>query len=166
MLSGMVAFANHVNSRVNTTNNGLTNRFYNAQPVKFVERGVKFFIYPNGEFEYVRLRSRINRRRNANIGFRNNRQFIPRAQRQFRRDFVRFDQFGRIKRVENVPIRYDQFGRVMRVGSVFMNYGRRGLLNQVGALDVRYSRQGRIINSFGAVHGNWNQRSFAYRNRN
>jgi hypothetical protein len=167
ILSGAMAYANQVNARVLTVNDGLTMRYHNAQPVMFIERGVKFFVFPNGEFEYTRLRSRHNRRGSANLVLRNpNRRIARNAQSSFRRAQIRFDQFGRISSVGNVPVRYDQLGRVFRIGSVFMNYGRRGLLNQVGNLNVRYSRNGVLLNRYGNVHrGNYN-RGFAFRGRN
>ncbi|XLS27550.1 hypothetical protein ACJD0Z_10115 [Flavobacteriaceae bacterium M23B6Z8] len=170
LLTGIVAFANQVNTRVLTTKDGFTKRYRHAEPIKFVERGVKFFIFPNGEFDYTFVRPFNRRRGNGNVGFgtpggRNG--YV--VNRPYRRAHVRFDRFGRVNRVGNVPVRYDQFGRVFRVGTVFMNYGRRGLLNQVGGLDVRYNKHGRIIRTYGDVHFDDvryrdNRRQIPYRN--
>lgn len=170
LLTGIVAFANQVNTRVTTTKDGFTKRYRHAQPIKFVERGVKFLIFPNGEFDYTLIRPVYRHRGYANVGLR-----APGGRNGYavnsphRRVQLRFDRFGRINRVGNVPVRYDQFGRVFRVGTVFMNYGRRGLLNQVGGLDVRYNKHGRIIKRYGNIHVNGvrhraNRRQIQYRN--
>lgn len=103
-------------------NNGnrLTNRVgfnysYN-DAVNFVERGIEFFVFTNGEFDFD------TRFRNRGV----------RIQRDFR---------GRVRRVGNVFINYDFRENVTRIGNVFMRY-RRGRLANVGNLSVRYDRWG------------------------
>ena len=84
--------------------------------VNFIERGVEFFVFTNGDFDF-------------DTRFRNTR--VP-----IRRDFR-----GRIQRVGNVFINYDYFGNVTRIGNISMRYYR-GRLTNVGNLRVRYDRWG------------------------
>jgi hypothetical protein len=83
--------------------------------VNFFERGIEFFIFTNGDFDFD-TRSYNNR------GIR--------IERDFR---------GRIRSVGNVFINYDRRGNVTRVGNIFMRYNR-GRLAKVGNLRVSYDR--------------------------
>lgn len=100
-----------------TERNGFINNRYYDEAVSFVERGIQFHIFLNGEFDF---NSRNLRNRRVRIS----------------RDFR-----GRINRVGNVFIRYDFRGNVRRIGSVNMNYNR-GRLTNVGNLRIRYNRWG------------------------
>lgn len=94
---------------------GINNAYNNYNDaVNFFERGIEFFVFTNGDFDFD---SRFNNR-----GLRINRDFN-----------------GRIRNVGNVFINYDFRGNVTRIGSVFIRYSR-GLLTNVGDLRVRYDR--------------------------
>tara|TARA_B110000967_G_scaffold27468_1_gene25308 strand:- start:7539 stop:8495 length:957 start_codon:yes stop_codon:yes gene_type:complete len=82
--------------------------------VNFMERGIEFFIFANGEFDFdVRSNNRSLRiRRNFN---------------------------GRIRSIGSVYISYDLRGNVTRIGNISMRYFR-GRLTNVGDLRVRYDR--------------------------
>lgn len=84
--------------------------------VNFVERGIEFYIFTNGDFDF-------------NTHYNNRGVKISR------------DYRGRITRIENVFINYDRLGNVTRIGNVFMKYYRNQLTN-VGDLKVRYDRYG------------------------
>ncbi|MFY0603365.1 MAG: hypothetical protein JXQ93_05415 [Flavobacteriaceae bacterium] len=103
---------------------GISNRLNNT--VSFVERGIRFDVFLNGDFDFeaIRRNHRYNKRRNRNTRVR------------ITRDFK-----GRINRVGNVSIRYDIRGNVRRIGTVYMRY-RRGRLSNVGNLRVIYNRWG------------------------
>ena len=99
----------------------LPNRFrvnyysYNNS-VNFIERGVEFFIFTNGDFDFD---DRFNNR-----SLRINRDFN-----------------GRIRSIGNVFINYDRAGNVTRIGDVFIRYNR-NRLTRVGDLRVNYNRWG------------------------
>ena len=97
---------------------GFENRHDDA--VTFFERGIRFHVFLNGDFDFDSrfFRTRRNRR-------------VP----------ILRDWQGRISRVGNVRIRYDFRGNVRRIGRVTMSY-RRGLLRRVGNLSVDYNRWG------------------------
>lgn len=155
LLTTMVTFANHGTKKSYENNNGLTTRYRNAEPVTFVERGVRFFVFPNGQFDFDVVQTRYGRRGNPNIYMGNRGGKFVNGNKPYRRGHLLYDRFGRISKVKNVPVFYDRAGRVYQIGSVFMNYGRSGLLNQVGALDARYSRYGKIIYRYGNVHNRY-----------
>lgn len=146
-----IAFANDTNNRLVTTES----RYGFSQPFRFNERGVDFFVFPNGEFDfnthpnyYRGRRTSINttygapgRRRghyynSSNVGIR-----------------IEHDHYGRVRRIGNVFINYDSYGRVKRVGSVYMRYRHR-LLKQIGGLRIIYNRHGHIINTIGFIKHN------------
>lgn len=96
----------------NQVTNAISYNIYN-NAVNFFERGIEFFVFTNGEFDFD---TRFNNRR-------------IRINRDFR---------GRITNVGNVLIRYDRRGNVTRIGTVLIRYSS-GLLTNVGDLRVRYN---------------------------
>ncbi|MEM6722293.1 MAG: hypothetical protein AAF611_23400 [Bacteroidota bacterium] len=156
LLSVIPTQANVISDQGNGSEYGLTNRYRYAQPIQFVERGVEFFVFLNGEFDFnthpvnyrrgrrstvnttygaPRVRTRVNRYNTRNIGVR-----------------VEHDFNGRVRRIGNLFINYDRFGRVKRIGSIYMRYhNRHGLLRQIGGLRLQYNRRGRLIRQFGTV---------------
>lgn len=112
----------------NLTNRNWENYYSYDNAVSFVERGIEFFVFTNGDFDF-------------DTNFRNR---GVRINRDFR---------GRIRRVGNVFINYDFRGNVSRIGNVFINY-RRNRLVSVGNLTVRYDRWGYPI-FYGDVRDNY-----------
>ena len=90
--------------------------------VNFEERGIQFFIFTNGEFDF-----------NSNSNYYNS--HVNRERGIYR------DYRGRITRIGNSFIRYNSYGNVIRIGNVFMKYYR-GKLTDVGHLKVRYDYWG------------------------
>lgn len=156
LLSVTTTQANVMSSQIHGSENGLTNRYRYAQPIQFVERGVEFFVFLTGEFDFnthpvnyrrgrrstvnttygaPRVRARGNRYNTRNVGVR-----------------VEHDVNGRVRRIGNLFINYDRFGRVKRIGSLYMRYNNRhGLLKQIGGLQLQYNRRGRLIRQFGSI---------------
>ena len=93
------------------------------EAVTFIERGIEFYVFLNGDFDF-NTRSNYNTIRNQ-------------------RNRVRIDKDynGRIRRVGNVFIHYDIRGNVKRIGNVFMRY-KFGNLTKVGQLKIKYNRYG------------------------
>lgn len=116
----MISTVNANNSVTPTINNEIYNRYDEA--ISFVEKGILFRVYLDGDFDFDRRRFR-NRRGINRI----------RIERDFR---------GRIRRVGNVFINYNIRGDVRRVGNIFMRYNRRGFLTRVGNLKIYYNRWG------------------------
>lgn len=123
-----------------------------AEPIQFNERGIEFFVFPNGDFDfntrpedshgdyYFKAAGKkgavvVERGGPINYGVR-----------------IERDAFGRVRRVGNTFINYDAFDRVNRIGTVFMRYNSFAL-TQIGGLRIVYNRRGEIIDMFGTVKG-------------
>ena len=125
-----------------------------ADPIVFTERGLEFFVFADGQFDFNTRPSGNNMyykpsgRRNVNGTYgapMNNRNQNSGVK-------VEHDDFGRVRRVGNVFVNYDASGRIKRVGSVYMTYNRFAL-EQVGGLQIVYNRRGQIVDFVGSVNG-------------
>lgn len=102
----------------------------------FVEDGVTFALYPDGEFDFY-IDSRLQVNAGVQIGpaaitFNSGFNYNP---------FVQFDDFGAVIQVENVPVFYDFYGRVSRIGTVGVHY-RSGRLYRLGGMRIFYNSWG------------------------
>ncbi|MHA7058864.1 hypothetical protein ACWGOQ_0016690 [Aquimarina sp. M1] len=129
----------------------VSKRYRYAQPIVFVEGGITFFVYPNGEIDF-----KTPRRRNLNHINWNSRNYSApghtRGYRHNNRFTVRHDRYGRLNRVGLTTIGYNRFDKVRRIGSVLLRYNRRGKLAQIGGLHIYYGKKGKIIRVQGTVH--------------
>lgn len=102
----------------------------------FVENGVSFAVYPDGEFDFylnnpAGVQAGVAFGATAvtfNSGFNYNR-------------YVQYDDFGAVVQVRHVPVYYDYYGRVNRIGNVFISY-RNGRLFRLGGMRVYYNSLG------------------------
>lgn len=106
----------------NTKNNIGVNYRYN-DAVTFIERGIEFHVFLNGNFDFNTLR--------GNDVYYNGNQ----------RTHIRRDNFGRIRQIGNAVINYGFNGNVTAIGNVPIRY-RFGQLSSVGNLFVEYDRWG------------------------
>jgi hypothetical protein len=129
--------------------------YRNVKPIQFIEKGIKFYVFPNGEIEFkAQSRSRYNSR----YTYRNGGRYSRRT--QLHNVSISRDYYGRVKRVGTVFINYNRYGKVSRVGSVFIDYRRRRMTN-VGGLYIRYNRYGEV-NYFGQVKPRYSHRNYDY----
>jgi len=151
----LFAFAGTANASgiINFADGFTKTRFSADEPIVFTERGIEFYIFPNGEFDFNTVETASsgtvykNGRRNTTYG-------APAGTR------IEHDAAGRIRRIGNVFMNYDSNNRIKRIGSVYMSYNRFAL-TQVGNLRILYNRNGQIINIIGNVkHGNSNAYSY------
>jgi hypothetical protein len=150
----LVATVLLVGNLVNATEERM--RFSFDEPISFVERGVEFFVFPNGDFDFntrphdsdgdyfyktagKRGAKASTSRRPVNYGTR-----------------IEHDSFGRVRRVGNTFINYDNRDRVSRIGSVYMRYNRFAL-TQIGGMSIIYNRRGDIVDMVGSIKGFRNQ---------
>jgi hypothetical protein len=131
-----------------------------ADPIVFMERGIEFFVFPDGQFDFNTRPStggiyyKPGRRNvvNTTYGAPANCQDENYGVR------VEHDNFGRVRRVGNVFINYDANDRIKRIGTIYMTYNRFALA-QVGGLQIIYNRRGQIVDIIGAVKG---RRTYGY----
>jgi hypothetical protein len=133
------------------------------EPISFVERGIEFFVFPNGDFDF-------NTRPQDSQGdyfYRKagGRQTSGRGVSTLNYGtLIEHDSFGRVRRVGNTFINYDGRDRVNRIGTVYMRYNRFALA-QIGGMQFVYNRRGEIVDTIGSVKGFRNQ-GFVYNNNN
>ena len=128
---------------------------YKAKPISFVEKGIKFYVYPNGDLDF---RTNSRSRKSTQYIYRNGKRYIKRV--PFNRVSISHDYQGRINRVGNVFINYNRFGKVKRIGSVFVDYHRRKLV-RVGGLSIKYNRYGEVF-YYGQVKPRYSYRNYRY----
>ena len=130
-------------------------KYRKAKPIQFVEKGIKFYIFPNGKLDFnTQLRTRYS----TQYTNRNGRRYARRA--PLHRVRISRDHYGRVKRVGTVFINYNRYGKVSRIGSVFIDYHHRRMTN-VGGLHIRYNRFGEV-NYFGHVKPRFSYRTYNY----
>ena len=122
---------------------------YGTKTIKFLENGIKFYVYPNGEFDFnTNVRSRYTNRYVYRNGQRYNRRF-PYNSARISRDYL-----GRIKRIGRTSISYNRYGKISRIGSKFIDYRHRRM-TRVGGLQIKYNRYGNV-QYFGHVKNRYN----------
>lgn len=126
--------------------------FTEAEPIQFMERGIVFYVFLNGDFDFNTRPEDVG----GSYYFRGaSSKTIARGSRPVNYGvLIEFDSFGRVRRVGNTFINYDSRDRVSRIGSVFMHYNRFAL-TQIGGMRIVYNRLGQIVHTVGSVkrHG-------------
>lgn len=129
-------------------NDRVANRYHHKQEIAFVQGGVKFFINTDGGIDF-KILNRRTRFRQSNWYSYN----TPGTYRYNRyHNLVRYDYYGRLKRVKSNYISYNRYNQVRRVGNIIIRYNRRGLVSQIGGLHIYYKKHGRIKFIEGDVH--------------
>jgi hypothetical protein len=141
---------------VNVANAQRNERCNFDEPISFTERGIEFFVFLNGDFDFNTRPSdsqgdyyfRGAGKKGADVL---NRGSVARGPVNYG-VLIEHDSFGRVRRVGNTFINYDFNDRVTRIGSVYMLYNRFAL-TQVGNLRIIYDRGGEIVDMIGQVKG-------------
>lgn len=135
-----------------------TNFFNYNDSFIFVEGGVEFAVYPNGEFDFYfnpdfrRGNSVHISSPNVNISYNSGYNYNP---------YVQYDDYGAVIQIENVPVYYDYYGRIVQAGDIFISYNNFGRLARVGNLHVHYNPHHRITHYSGYI--NHYNRHYVYR---
>jgi hypothetical protein len=104
-----------------TTNNILRPNY--GEAFIFIEGGVEFAVYPDGEFDFHYNPRFINTpvvnisHPGYNVSYNAGYNYDA---------FVQFDDYGAVIQIENVPVFYDYYGRIIQAGNVMINYNNRG----------------------------------------
>lgn len=161
LIGGIVANAADKNNRRSPVD------FRNDEPIVFTERGVEFYVFTDGQFDFNTRPS--NNDMNYKSGRRNgpNKTYgSPGNNQKWNNGVeVEHDRNGKVRRIGNVFINYDSNNRIKRIGSVYMGYSRYGL-TQVGGLHIVYNHHRQIVDIFGAVNENRGNRFGHYDNDN
>src|SRR5690606_20293780 len=117
-----------------TTSNAMYNRGYGNAFI-FVEDGIEFSVFPDGQFDFNLMRYANNENvsygsNNFNLNFNSGYNYNP---------YVQYEEFGAIIQIENTPIFYDYYGRIIQAGNVNIHYNNNGYVSRVGGLRVFYN---------------------------
>lgn len=117
------------------------------EPFIFVEQGVEFAVYPDGQFDFYY---------NPNNPYRN-RIIAPGRIMTYNSaynygPYLQFDDYGAVIQIETVPIYYDFYGRIIRAGSVPIAYNNFGRISRIGNLLVHYNPNGQITATNGFIN--------------
>ena len=151
LTTGLTNAQERRNSNISVT----TTRFSFDEPISFTERGIEFFVFQNGDFDF-------NTRPNdshgdyffRSAGKKGANTTVARGAVNYG-TLIEHDSFGRVRRVGNTFINYDNFDRVSRIGTVYMRYNRFAL-TQIGGMTIVYNRRGDIVDMIGSVKGRRN----------
>jgi|SRR6478672_3773188 len=156
LLVASILFLNVANASATiTTTDEARTRFSFDEPISFTERGIEFFVFPNGDFDF-------NTRPEDSQGDYFYKGANKKGERTVQRGgpvnygtLIEHDSFGRVRRVGNTFINYDTRDRVSRIGTVYMRYNRMAL-TQIGGMRLEYNRFGDITRMIGSVKGRRN----------
>jgi hypothetical protein len=142
---------------VKATTNETENKYYNenGDNFTFVERGITFAVFQNGEFDFY-----LNQRNNGvNIGYSSENVNISFNSGYNYDAFIQYDDYGAVIQIEDIPIYYDYYGRVSQIGNVKIRYHGRRLV-QLGGLHIYYNNYGYYSHYSGYI--NSYNRHYAY----
>ncbi|MEY4834660.1 MAG: hypothetical protein RI980_775 [Bacteroidota bacterium] len=120
--------------------------YRDAEPIVFLERGILFYVFPTGDFDFNIGNNNYIARRG---GTPTNPNSIERGSRGIK---IEFDFYGRIRRIGSVFVNYDYYGRIRRIGSVNMTYNSFAL-TRIGGMRLFYNYHGQLVGVTGFVNG-------------
>ncbi|CAM4448008.1 hypothetical protein [Flavobacterium terrigena] len=135
----------HPNGNHNGHNNYYAIDYRDAEPIEFRERGISFYVFPNGDFDF-------NTGNGSYIARRGGIPATNAIDRGVRGIKIEHDNYGRVRRVGNVFVNYDYYGRVRRIGSVYMTYNSFAL-TRIGGMRLFYNYHGQIVGVTGYING-------------
>lgn len=148
-LGGITAQANAVTDLDHTTERGI--RYNQPQSITFVERGVKFVVFTNGQFDFASLSNQVQTSGRRGQGYYAPGHSYGVTYSYSSRDFVKRNRYGDVYKVGRNYVDYNRYGHVDQIGSVNLRY-RNGQLVRVGDMKIIYNRRGYIVDLVGYVH--------------
>lgn len=134
----MLVMVSSVEAKTNENLNPIDKIWYYDNAITFIENGVEFTLFLNGEFDF---NTRFGNTYFDYNGIRINKNRVT---------IIR-DRKGRIIRIGNTFLNYNFRGKLNRIGSIFINY-QRGFVSRVGDLQIKYRRNNPYF--YGQVHYN------------
>jgi len=130
--------------KANTTT---TNTMYSGNAYVFIENGVAFSVYPDGQFDFIYLGNQYTATTlpyspYVNISFNSGYNYDH---------YVQFDAYGAILQIETVPIYYDYYGRIIQAGNVHLQYNYNQLV-AIGGLYIHYDFYGNFAYTTGFIN--------------
>jgi len=129
-------------------NAAATNYNTNEQPFVFVESGIEFAVFKDGQFDFNVIRP------NTAVGVRLNAGFLDFSFNTGHNydTYLQYDEYGAVVQIENTSIYYDYYGRVKQIGNINLGYNYNGLVGYIGNMHVAYNPYGTILRVNGAIN--------------
>lgn len=141
----------------NTEHTAVVNNInYNGKAYIFIEGGVEFSVFADGQFDFVYLPTYNN----STLSGTTPSVFASFNAGHNYEAYLQYDQYGAIIQIEDVPVFYDMYGRIIRAGDVEIRYINRRI-SRIGDLQIYYNRHGDYINCVGYI--NSHNRFYSYR---
>ena len=115
----------------------------------FVENGITFSVFPDGEFDFY-----VNDMpygSHANVSFNAGCDY---------NSYLQYDDYGAVIQIVNTPIFYDYYGRVAQIGAVRIFYNNHRVI-RIGGLHIFYNPHGMYSHCSGYI--NVYNRVYVYR---
>ena len=127
---------------------------YRGDAIIFVERGVEFAVFPDGQFDFFfNPRGNFNRiPAHINYSFNSGYNYGP---------FIQYDDYGAVIQIENVPVYYDYYGRLIQAGRVRIGYNNFGMVDRIGNMFLHYNFYNQLTHTSGFI--NSRNASYVYR---
>ncbi|WP_010179550.1 hypothetical protein [Aquimarina agarilytica] len=116
------------------------------KPFVFVESGIEFAIFKDGQFDFNVIQPNVGvhiNTRNINFSFNTGYDYDA---------YVQYDDYGAVVQIENTPVFYDYYGRVNRIGNIRLHYNHLGLAYRIGNLNIFYNNYGTYNHCSGYVN--------------
>jgi hypothetical protein len=129
---------------------------YDGQSYIFVENGVEFSVYPDGQFDFVFVEREQQSELFVSI-------YQPEVNVSYNSGYdyemyVQYDDYGAVIQIEDVPVYYDEYGRIVQAGEVEIRYVNRRMVS-VGGLYIHYNSYGYYSYYTGYIN-RWNRYYF------
>tara|TARA_B100000497_G_scaffold1370_1_gene1654 strand:+ start:649 stop:1722 length:1074 start_codon:yes stop_codon:yes gene_type:complete len=138
------------------TPEGINNVRYNGRAYIFIEGGVEFSVFADGQFDFLYL----GKQNNNSVFVNTPSVFVSFNAGHDYEAYLQYDDYGAIIQIEDVPVFYDVYGRIIQAGEVEINYINRAI-SRVGSLQIYYNRYGDYAYCIGYI--NSYNRFYTYR---
>ena len=120
---------------------------YNGEASIFIEGGVEFSVFADGQFDFIYLGTGSNTAVTLSspsvfVSFNTGRDYEA---------YVQYDAYGAIVQIEDVPVFYDAYGRIIQAGEIVIGYRNRRL-SRVGGLRIFYNNYGYYDHCIGFIN--------------
>lgn len=140
--ASLLAGALIVTAAPQTTNHTPSHTFNNGNSFIFVENGITFCIFPNGEFDfYMENYPYASPSVSTWVSFNGGYNYNP---------CLQYDDYGAVIQILHTPVFYDFYGRVARIGNIDIQYAGRNVV-QIGGLHIFYNPYGAYSHCNGYV---------------
>jgi hypothetical protein len=126
-----------------------SNYNYDGSAYIFVENGVEFSVFPDGQFDFVYLG--YDRSGNLNININHSNVNVNYNSGYDYDVYVQYDDYGAVIQVENVEIYYDHYGRIIQAGNTEIHYNDRRIV-RIGGMRVFYNHHGYFSHYTGYIN--------------